>query len=72
MRKGSLKLFAANMMVIAFYGALVFAAVALTAAAMVSLGIFVSTAAVIGKVATWILLVSGPVFLVSLAVAFTE
>lgn len=72
MRKGSLKLFAANMMPIAFYGALVFAAIALIAAIMVSAGFFAATATVIGKVATWIVLASVPVFVVSLAVAFTE
>ena len=72
MRNGSLKLFAANMMHVAFYGALVFAVVALVSAIMVSLGFFVAAATVVGKVATWVVLASIPVFVVSLAVAFTE
>ena len=72
MRKGSLKLFASNAMAISFAVALVSGAVGIVAGTMVSVGLYATIAMIVGKVATWILLVSGPVFLVSLAIAFTE
>ena len=72
MRKGSLKWYAANMLPIAFYGALICSVIALFAAIMVSAGFLVTAGTIIGKIATTIVVACVPVFLVALMIAFTE